>query len=169
MERDGEIIDNEFGALNQYADDLAQLEANVRSKTHRFEVVQRGKKKYLKYIQNPVAADSPEQIALREADELARKADIGAVDAAAKRAAAEQAAKTRPDYVLNKRIEEARLKIQKLREAKIDALSRVKDYTPRLPTTEPVLVGRLAALDEAIKEQNDEIQKEIKRFKAAIS
>jgi hypothetical protein len=166
MERDGQIIDNEFGALNQYADDMAQMEANVRAKTHRFEVVQRGKKKYLKYIQNPVV-ESPDQIALREADELARKADVGAADAAAKRAAAEQAAKTRPDYVLNKRIEEARLKVQKLREAKVDALSRVGDYTPPLPTTEPVLVGRLGALDEAIKEQNDEIQKEIKRFKAA--
>jgi hypothetical protein len=167
MERDGQIIDNEFGALNQYADDMAQMEANVRAKTHRFEVIQRGKKKYLKYIQNPVV-ESPDQIALREADELARKADVGAADAAAKKAAAEQAAKTRPDYVLNKRIEEARLKIQKLREAKISSLARVASTNPPLPVTKNELIGSVLGLDELIAEQKQEMLEAKKKLQTLL-
>ena len=169
IDKSGEIIQHDLGALNQYADDLDLIERNVRGKTHRFVEFKKGRRKYINYVKNPIV-ESAEEVALREADELARQAIGSGSDALEAEKAAVEASKpkaVRADYALNKKIEEARIKLQKLREAKIDALSRVKDYTPPLPTTEPILKGRLGALDEAIKGQNDEIEKEIERFKAA--
>lgn len=164
IDKSGEVIQHDLGALNQYADDLDLMERNVRGKTHRFVEFKKGRRKYIKYVKNPIV-ESAEEVALREADVLARQAIGSGSDALNAENAAIEASKTkavRPDYVFNKKVDEARLKIQKLREAKITSLSRVT--TPPLPTTKAGLAGSIQALDELLVEQKQEIIEAKKKF-----
>lgn len=163
-----DVIANEAGPLSSYGDDLRKAFRNVRAKTHRFvESVNASGQRMVTLVKNEVLVPGNDgQLQIKAADEAARRALGSGTDALDAEKAAERAKKIKPDYIFNQKVDKARLQLQKLREAKVSALSRVTSVVPPLPTTEPVLVGRLAALDEAIKEQNDEIQKEVNRFKA---
>jgi hypothetical protein len=169
-----DIIANEAGPLSSYGDDLRRAFRNVRAKTHSFvESVNASGERMVTLVKNEVLVPGNDaQVQLRAADEAARKAfgsgsdSLDADAAAAKRAAAE--AKIKPDYVLNKRIDEARLKIQKLREAKISSLARVASTNPPLPVTKNELLGSVLGLDELIAEQKQEMLEAKKKLQTLL-